>query len=176
MDEVLRDETIVPLNRRRLAFASAVLLAFSVLFALAFAHGDGAEQILLGGLTLLLGLLAVHGLWKTIDPRPALLLTSKGFLDRTSPFSSGFVEWKDVREIVASVASIRSFGAHGFLTVILSNPDKYISRHGPLTRWQVRSALSRFGSPVIIHARSLSLPAAELVRLFTEYRKRAPRA
>jgi hypothetical protein len=163
---------IVPLSKSKIM----LLLVASVLFVIAgywmfgldaaeveshrrfnsplLVHGIGLASIVFGGL----GVIAIAR--KLVDSSPGLVLDERGLTDNSSAFSAGLIPWPDITGF-----EIRQIQKQRILYVLLKDPDKYISRFGPVKQALLKANQRIAASPVAITSSSLSIGFDELVAL-----------
>ena len=161
------DVVTVPLNKRKLALHALGSLAFVVLGACilfvwplsrALRIVVGAPAIAFFGLTLVLNLR------RLLHPRPGLILSAEGIVDRGSGLSLGLVRWSDIEEIKAA-----SINGTKFLVLKVRDPAPYLARGNALQRMTHRANTSLVGSPVTLAAVTLSISFAELEQLVRKH-------
>jgi hypothetical protein len=104
---------------------------------------------------------------KLFDSKPGLEITKDGLYDNSTGISVGLISWNDITSFkIVKVKSQR------FLAVMVSNPEKYISRGSSLTRFFRRMNLTMYGSPTIVTSSTLNMNFDELVSILNTYRSR----
>jgi len=113
------------------------------------------------------GLSALYAGRRLFDPTPGLVLDAEGIIDRSNLIGAGRVRWDEIREIRVT-QSVRQ----KFLTVIVSDPEKFIQRGNPMRRKAAAANHRMAESPVNITARTLKIPFDQLVAKTSEYYQR----
>lgn len=74
-----------------------------------------------------------------------LKIDERGINDRLSIFSSGHINWEDIKE-VKIVQAYRS----DFLVIVVLNPQLFIDKKPKFLQRPLKTSLKKFGSPVCI--------------------------
>ena len=164
----------IPLSKSKIvliALGAAIFVALGVALLLIAREQAPAKAlyIQLAGLASILffGLVLIFAAGKVFDTQPGLIVSSEGIQDNSSGVAAGMIPWAEIRGLAtASVHSQR------FLTILVSEPEKYVERGGILKRIANRANLKYYGSPVQISANSLKIKFDDLVAL-VEHRYRA---
>ena len=119
-----------------------------------FVHGIGLLALVFGGV----GVIAIAR--KLIDSSPGLVLDEHGLTDNSSAFSAGLIPWSEITGF-----EIRQIQKQRVLYVLLKDPDKYISKFGPVKQALLKANQRIAASPVAITSSSLSINFDELVAL-----------
>jgi hypothetical protein len=113
---------------------------------------------------LFFGSILAFSVRKLFDRKPGLIVTSGYIEDNASGVAAGMIPWSEIRGI--SIATVQ---AQQFLTIHVTDPEKYVERGGVLKRMMNRVNLKHFGSPVHIPATTLDIDFDDLATL-VEYR------
>jgi hypothetical protein len=115
---------------------------------------------------LFFGACSVYAFFKLLDSKPGLIVDLNGIVDNSSGVAAGRVPWD---EIVA-VKSSEIMGGR-FLTIVVSNPQKYVGRGNFLLRMSNAANMKLTGSPINISSTALALKfddLEEIIRLSAE--------
>ena len=175
-------ETIIPLNRRKIALAAIGCLVlvgagvwlvslddsrvisergFRLFFNSPFvAHGLGWLAIaFFGGL-------AVFSVKKFFDKTPGLVFNGKGITDNAGLNAAGFIPWEEVEGY-----QVFEMSGQKMLVIIVNDPEKYASRGNLLKRKLNAANAQMAGSPISISANTLDVGFHDLLSLFEKYHR-----
>lgn len=113
------------------------------------------------------GLCGVHGCFKLFDMRPGLIIDSGGIVDNSSAVAAGRILWEEITGF-----SVSEIAGQRFLTVAVSNPQKFVRRGWFIVRLLNALNTKMTGSPINISSNSLKMQFDELVELMTEALKK----
>jgi hypothetical protein len=114
----------------------------------------------------------VFALRKLFDPKPGLVLSSRGIEDHSSAVAAGFIPWGDITGF-----SVFQVHRTKMVIILVREPEKYIERGGAMKRALNRANMKMTGSPLSISAATLEIKFDELHQLLENYRaKYAPAA
>ena len=107
------------------------------------------------------GACLLYALYKITDTKFGLRLDSEGIYDNSNASSSGFIRWKDIKEIRAEqVASTK------MLIISTSEDDEYINNASNFFKKCLMKLNKKwYGSPIIISSSSLKIDFDSLKRL-----------
>ena len=109
------------------------------------------------------GLCGIFYFIKVFDRRPGLIIDGEGIVDNSSAVSVGRILWDEM--IGWRVSEI---SGQRFLTIDVTEPQKYVERLGFFQRMLNAAIIERVGSPVNIQPNTLNVNFDELVRMLTE--------
>ena len=113
------------------------------------------------------GLCGLYSIKKLFNTHPGLVLDSAGIIDNSSAVSVGRISWQDLEGI-----NITWIQGQRFITLYVTNPQKYLQRGGFFKR-QMNALNYRFyGSPIHISANTLNISFGELIDLVSQYYER----
>jgi hypothetical protein len=172
MEEASRTIALSRAKLKAMVPACAVVLVSGIALC-AHARDDAIVTPALDQAAGLLAILfgAACGLYllrKLVDRRPGLVLTPLGLTDNSSGVAMGFVPWEDIAGVEA-----RELMGQRMLVFHLVDVEKYVRRHGVLTRPVARSNVAFCGSPLVIAPHALAIEFDELRRVVGEFRARA---
>lgn len=113
---------------------------------------------------------AITGLFaarRLFDRTPGLILDPMGIVDNSNAIGAGRVGWDEITEIRVTQA-----GRQRFLTILVTDPRKFIDRGGSLRRTLYEANARKSGSPVNVTLRTLGIRPDALVALVSEYYRR----
>lgn len=127
----------------------------------------GTMAIVFFGGGLLLGVRVI------LTGKAPLIIDEEGIIDNSSAVRAGRVRWEEIVEIKTTVIAQQ----HKVLTVIVSDPEKFIENGSP-ARQKLNAANSQLsGSPINISTTTLAIGFEELEKLLNdglaEYRSKA---
>lgn len=102
------------------------------------------------------------------DPRPALILTAEALIDRASGVAAGRVPWSEIVDVYAT-----SMNRQTFVTVVVSDPSRYVGRGGFWQRLAQRANARWFDSPIQLPADALDVDLDALLGHIERYRRAA---
>jgi hypothetical protein len=122
----------------------------------------------------------IMGLWgiyffskKLIDKKPGLVISEEGIYDNASAFHFGLIPWTDISEIYEGIVEVPMAAKQRFVTIGLTDPDKYISRETNVLKRKLLMANAKsYGSPIHISTNGLNMDHNELMNLTDEYFKK----
>ena len=119
----------------------------------------------------IMGLLGIYFFTKKLfDKNPGLTLNEQGIYDNTSAFKFGLIPWSDISEIYEKTVQASMASKQYFVTIGLTNPDKYISRETNTLKRKLLQANSKsYGSPIHISTNGLMTNHKDLLKLINEY-------
>lgn len=119
------------------------------------------------GLSVLLGLAGLFFfIKKLLDKKPGLIINESGIYDNTSVFKFGLIPWSDISQIYDHEVKVSASSTQRFITIGLTDPDKYISREtGSIKRKMMEANAKNFNSPVHISTNALKIDHKELVEI-----------
>lgn len=119
----------------------------------------------------IMGVLGVYFFTKKLfDKKPGLILSDKGIYDNTTAFNFGLIPWTDISGIIDRTVKVSTFSKQHFVTIMLNDPDKYISQAtNPLKRKLLKANSKNSGSPIHISANVLKTNHNDLLKLACEY-------
>ncbi len=104
--------------------------------------------------------------WRRLrDQRPGLTLTRDGLTDRSNITSVGFVPWSDVRDVQGMLVN-----KHRMILLQLHDPAPYLEKGSALQRMLRRANFRASGTPVVIAAHALQMPANQIEMAIRAYR------
>jgi hypothetical protein len=107
---------------------------------------------------------------KLFDNKPGLILSDEGITDNTSIFKFGLIPWSDIVEVYEQSVQASVASKQYFLTVSLSDPEKYISKESNgLKKRMMMINLKSYGSPVHISTNGLKTNHKDLLKIVNEY-------
>jgi hypothetical protein len=104
---------------------------------------------------------------RVFDPNPGLVLDAEGIIDNSNAIGAGRIRWDEITEIRVTRAA-----AQRFLTVVVTDPRKFIDQGGSLRRKLTEANFRKSGSPINITARTLRISFDELVARTAEFYQR----
>lgn len=107
---------------------------------------------------LFFGLCAVFAAYKSFDQRPALTLTKRELINRSSMFAIRSVSWSEITS-----AEIVPFGMQRFLVLRVSNPRALLARQSIAVRAMQAANMALVGSPIVIAGTTLTMPLDDLL-------------
>jgi len=113
------------------------------------------------------GSCGVYGLVKFFDTKPGLIINSTGITDNSSGVSAGLILWHEITGI-----SVKEMHSQKFLTIEVTDPQKYIARGNFIKRMFNAANLKFYGSPIQISSTSLKTDFNSLVDIIFENYKR----
>ena len=135
----------------------------------AISEGQGILKfILLIGLATLTFLFSIPNtiIWlkKLLGRKEGLLISAKGFTDRSGSYDYGLVSWSDVK-------SISTFNVAGQDSISISvlNKDKYRDMGGVFNKLIFDFNVKYSGTPIHITSKSLKIDNQELANKLSEY-------
>ncbi|MDB5200677.1 MAG: hypothetical protein JWQ27_86 [Ferruginibacter sp.] len=113
---------------------------------------------------------------KLFDKKPGLIIDEHGIYENTSAFAFGLIPWSDIAYIEEHILQVSVASKQYFVTVALTDPEKYISREKNLLKRKLLNANARsYGSPIHISTNGLKTTHQELLQLLknalTKYRR-----
>jgi len=112
---------------------------------------------------LFFGWCAIIGLKKLFDQRPGLVVDEEGVVDHSSGISVGRIPWSDIVAIEETLMS-----GQKFVTILLHDPEAYLSKGGAIKAKINAANLQMTGSPINISANPLKLSHTELKQLLDD--------
>ena len=107
------------------------------------------------------GMTSIFGFLKLFDTKPGIQFTTEGFIDHSSYAGGQLVRWSDVKDIrMAQVFN------QTFISVILNNPEEYISNLKGLKKFFSTRNYKSYETPVHISPVSLQSDIQTLYRIF----------
>jgi hypothetical protein len=107
---------------------------------------------------------------KLFDNKPGLILSDKGITDNTSIFKFGLIPWSDILEVYEQSVQASIASKQYFLTIGLSDPEKYIAREtNGLKNKMMKINLKSYGSPIHISTNGLKINHKDLMILVNDY-------
>jgi hypothetical protein len=108
-------------------------------------------------------LCAFYSCVKVFDGKPGLIIDKEGIVDNSSAVAAGRIPWIEISELrVAEIAGQR------FVTILVSDPQRYVGRSGSLRRMLNAANLKMTGSPINISSNSLAIKFDELQQVLKE--------
>ena len=169
----------IPLSKAKLA----KLLIFSILFLCAglwmivsnpqtsnpVFNNPLVKAIASYGSTIM-GLLGIYFFSrKLFDNKPGLVIDDNGIYDNTSAFHFGLIPWSDISEIYERTVQASIASKQRFVTIGLTDPDKYISREKNFLKRKLLTAnANSYGSPIHISTNGLKTNHNELLQILAE--------
>lgn len=168
------DSVVIPLSRSKLVLVMIGAIAFVAVSAwmwvAASQQTDASSQLIqvlavVGGL--FFGACALYAVVKCFDRRPGLILDPQGIVDHSSALAVGLIPWHEILEVqVVRVMNQK------FLSILVSDPEKYLNRGGLMGRLFNSLNSQSFGSPINISSNALRIDFQELLEIVTTYRDR----
>ena len=178
----IKKETVIPLNRRKIALAAIGCLVvvgagvwlvslddarvisdrgFRLFFNNpVYAHGAGWLAIAF------FGALAVFSVKKFFDKTPGLVFDAKGITDNAGMNSAGFIPWEEVDGY-----DVFEMSGQKMLVIIVNDPGKYASRGNFLKRKLNAANAQMSGSPISVSTNTLDVGFHDLISLFEKYHR-----
>lgn len=124
-------------------------------------------KMLSAGLSIILGVVGLFAMMKKLlDKKPGLIINESGIYDNTSVFKFGLIPWSDISQIFDHEVKVSASSTQRFITIGLTDPDKYISREtGSIKRKMMEANAKNFNSPVHISTNTLKIDHKELVEI-----------
>ena len=118
----------------------------------------------------IMGLLGIYFFSKKLfDKKPGLIIDKNGIYDNTSAFNFGLIPWSDISQIYERTVQASIASKQRFVTIGLTNPDKYISREKNFLKRKLLTAnASSYGSPIHISTNGLKINHSDLLRILNE--------
>ena len=113
------------------------------------------------------GSCGVYGIVKFFDTKPGLIINSKGITDYASGVSAGLILWHEIAGM-----SVKEMHRQKFLTIEVTDPQKYVVRGNFIKRMLNAANLKFYGSPIQISSNSLKTDFDTLVEVIVENHKR----
>ena len=178
----ISEETRIPLNRRKIAFAVIGCLMF-VGAGMWLVSLDDSRVISDRGFRLFFNNpLYAHGLgWlaiaffggvaiffakKFFDKTPGLIFNAEGITDNAGMNAAGFIPWEEVDGY-----DVFEMSGQKMLVIIVSHPEKYASRGNFLKRKLNAANAQMAGSPISVSTNTLDVGFHELLSLFQKYHR-----
>jgi hypothetical protein len=174
------DETIIEIDRRKIALGIAGTLAFVVIGIWLVMLDDSRIATsrgfrlfmnspllahVLGVLAILFfGGVAIFLIKKIFDRKPGLVFNSEGLVDNAGATAAGLIPWDEIEGY-----QVLEISRQKMLIVMVSDPDKYVARGNALRRKLNAANYNMAGSPISISTRTLKTSFDELVFLFRRY-------
>jgi hypothetical protein len=163
-------EVVIPLSKGKLVLLILACIAFVAGGIWIWSKADSQTRynpLYMKGVAIaclsFFGICGIYGCIKVFDSSPGLIIDNQGIVDNSSAVSAGRVPWD---EIIA--LRISEIAGQRFLTIEVTEPEKYIERCGVLLRMLNSANTKMMGSPINISSNSLKVNVDELVRLLTE--------
>ncbi len=163
------EERIIPLSRKKIVLIILGSLAFVGLGIWMWGHASGtsmAEGILLRVISVLsigfFGLCGIYGCVKIFDSKPGLIIDQEGIIDSSSAAAVGRVPWSEITGVTISEIS-----GQKFLTIHVTDPEKYMERGGAMTKRMHRMNLKMTGSPINLSSNALGIDFNELCQILS---------
>jgi hypothetical protein len=112
---------------------------------------------------LFFGLCAIWGCIKISDGRPGLIIDDKGIVDYSSAVSAGRIPWEEI-----SGLRVSDITGQRFLTVEVTDPQKYVEAGGYFRRKMNAANTRMTGSPINISSSALKVNLDDLISLMIE--------
>lgn len=107
---------------------------------------------------------------KLFDKKPGLVLNEQGIYDNTSAFKFGLIPWSDISAIYESSMQASIASKQHFVTIGLTDPDKYILRESNFLKKRLLQINARsYGSPIHISTNGLKTNHQELLQLIASF-------
>ena len=158
------EQVVIPLSRTKILMitAGALVLTAGAVFLWFIADeqrriSPGFARIVSVLGTLLFGAGIIYGAVKLLDKRPGLVLDAGGIIDNSSAIAAGRIPWEEIVDI-----QTMSVSGQNFLSIIVTDPEKYIARGNPAKRMLAKANYKGYGTPIFISAMSLGMNLAEL--------------
>ena len=113
------------------------------------------------------GLCSSYSTKKLFNSNPGLVLNPLGIIDRSSAVSVGQILWQDLDGI-----NVNWIQGQRFITLYVTNPQKYLQRGGFLKRRINSLNYQLYGSPINISVNTLKINFDELTELISHYYER----
>ena len=113
------------------------------------------------------GLCSLYSIKKLFNSNPGLILNPLGIIDRSSAVSVGQILWQDLDGI-----NVNWIQGQRFITLYVTNPQKYLQRGGFLKRRINSLNYQLYGSPINISVNTLKINFDELTELISHYYER----
>lgn len=168
----------IPLSKTKLFFiicgcALFVVLGFYMILKIAYAQ-HRYSPLLLQGIgfisVVFFGAIGIFGSKKLFDRTPGLIIDDKGITDNSNATNAGLIAWKDITHV--NVSSVKS---SKFLSIHISNPEKYIDRASKMKARMLKFNMKISGTPLCISAGALECNFEELEKsvtsAFEEYQR-----
>ena len=176
----IQEETIIPQNRRKIAFTVIGRLALVGAGAWLVSLDDsrviserGFRLFLnnplvahsLGWLAIaFFGGVALFSIGKLFDTTPGLVFNSEGITDNAGLNAAGFIPWQEVGGY-----EVFEMSGQKMLVIFVRAPDKYAWRGNFMKRKLNAANAQMVGSPISIPTNTLGVGVPELISLFEEY-------
>jgi hypothetical protein len=117
----------------------------------------------------LIGLLAIfYTTKKLLNNKPGLIIDEEGLTENMSVFSFGLIPWSDITEIYESSVQASIASKQKFITIVVKDPGKYVSRETNSIKKKLLSLNEKnYGSPIHISTNTLKIDHDELLLLLT---------
>ena len=113
------------------------------------------------------GICGVFAVRKLFDSSPGLILNPQGLTDNSSGISVGFVPWSEVSHVEEHTIQKQKL-----ISVIVDNPQKYMSAGNLLQRKARQANLKMCGTPISLSSKTLKIKHGELQSAIEDYLKR----
>jgi hypothetical protein len=121
---------------------------------------------------LFFGLCFTYLIYRTIFPRPAVILTNEGIIDHSTLLSTGLIKWEDIKEVKIydfSPANNYTKVHQKFLGILPKNANNFVESQKWLKRNLLRINQNYVDIPINIPENLLNIP---LEKLEQEIKKR----
>ena len=125
--------------------------------------------LVFGGATAMGALGIYFFAYQLFDKGPVLVLNGLGIYNNTSIFRFGLIPWSDISEVYDGSIQASVFSKQHFITIGLTNPNKYISREKNILKRKLLEANAKhYGSPIHISASGLETNHKDLLNLIKD--------
>lgn len=160
----LEGVVVIPLKKTKILKIAVIAGVFVAIGIFLMSTGDFVALLFGMASVLFFGSILVFSIRKLFDRKPGLTVTSGYIEDNASGVAAGRIPWFEIRDV-----SITTVQAQQFLTIHVTDPEKYVQRGGVLKRTMNRVNLKHFGSPIHIPSTTLDIDFDDLATL-VEYR------
>lgn len=108
-------------------------------------------------------------IFRTIVNKDLIVVDENGIMDNTSAVSLGFIEWNDILDIKISSVTVEG-QSQGFISIILSDEDKYLNRVSPLKKPIILANMKLGYSAANISLNSSGVSLDEFYKKLIEYK------
>ena len=162
-----KNEITIPLSRGKIVALTLGSIAFVAVSIWIWISPEGEGQLIIPLRRIVsvtgvgfFGICAVYGFMKIFDKKPGLVIDEEGIVDNSSGVAAGRILWSEI----IGFQKKELFGQR-FLTIEVSDPDRFIRRCSPLKAKMNSANLNLTGSPINISANSLSIGFDDLTQI-----------
>ncbi len=162
----------VPLNRKKFLFRGGLFAALALVGVWLFLSYASTQsfltpwvvQVMAGVLVFVFGILAMNDLQKGLGNPVGLVISPEGIIDHSSNLGTGLIRWKEIRQV--RIDTSRS--DQHILVEVTKPKDLQKKASNPLQQNLMNTNVKLYGTPVVIQADHLTMPARTLLSLLEE--------